>query len=158
MDGQVQIKASDLGRMLGMPDLTISPVSLDTVVGVRQDDEKREQQQQAPATPTHAQAGVGLTGTVEHGGHRDHVTAYGDDLALRRCGGDQAEEARADQRPGHRRDVRAASCRASSAVRHVADLEEPAAAVRREASGVQVQSGALVVQGKAENIVLAVMA
>ncbi|HEX9334606.1 MAG TPA: DUF2993 domain-containing protein, partial [Pseudonocardiaceae bacterium] len=34
VDGQVKVKASDIGRLLNIPDLTINPISLDVVAGV----------------------------------------------------------------------------------------------------------------------------
>ncbi len=54
VDGQVQIKASDIGRLLGLADLTINPVSLDTVLGLGAQDAETAARAAAatPATRT----------------------------------------------------------------------------------------------------------
>ena len=68
VDGQVQISGSDLGRLIGVPDLTINPESLDFIQGFGVDEKNQQiqQQQQAngnDATPMYTQAGIDLSGT-----------------------------------------------------------------------------------------------
>jgi hypothetical protein len=82
VDGQVQIKASDLGRLIGIPDLTITPESLDFIQGFGVDEKNQQiqQQQQAAgndATPMYKQAGIDLSGTINIAGTSTHVDAYG---------------------------------------------------------------------------------
>jgi hypothetical protein len=76
----VQVKATDIGRLLGLPDLTINPVSLDTVLGVgAQDaaDEQARRQDPGSTNPTASQAGVELTATLNLAGEQTQVNAYG---------------------------------------------------------------------------------
>jgi hypothetical protein len=76
VDGQVQIKASDLGRLIGIPDLSITPESLDFIEGYG-NDEKVQQQQQVTNNTNTTQAGIGLSGSVNIAGVDTTVTAYG---------------------------------------------------------------------------------
>jgi hypothetical protein len=76
VDGQVQIKASDLGRLLGIPDLTINPESLDFIEGFGVD-EKQQQIQQVTGNTNSTSAGIGLSGTVDIAGVQTTVSAYG---------------------------------------------------------------------------------
>lgn len=82
VDGQVQINASDLGRLIGVPDLTINPESLDFIQGFGVDEKNQQiqQQQQAngnDATPMYTQAGIDLSGTINIAGVSTTVNAYG---------------------------------------------------------------------------------
>lgn len=79
VDGQVQLKASDVGRLLGLPDLTINPVSLDTVLGVgTQDkvDEQAQRQQPGADNPLASEAGLELTATINLAGEKTQVNAF----------------------------------------------------------------------------------
>ncbi|HEX4700647.1 MAG TPA: DUF2993 domain-containing protein [Pseudonocardiaceae bacterium] len=80
VDGQVKVKASDIGRLLGLPDLTINPVSLDTVLGVGAEDAlKQRQLQQNPGDPNPltSEAGVELTASIDLAGEKTSVNAFG---------------------------------------------------------------------------------
>jgi hypothetical protein len=82
VDGQVQINASDLGRLIGVPDLTINPESLDFIQGFGVDEKNQQIQQQQQAngndtTPMYTQAGIDLTGTINIAGASTKVDAYG---------------------------------------------------------------------------------
>lgn len=82
VDGQVQINASDLGRLIGVPDLTINPESLDFIQGFGVDEKNQQIQQQQQAngndtTPMYTQAGIDLTGTINIAGVSTTVDAYG---------------------------------------------------------------------------------
>ncbi len=76
VDGQVQIKASDLGRLLGIPDLTIYPESLDFIEGYGVD-EKQQQIQQVTGNTNNTTAGIGLSGTVDIAGAQTTVSVFG---------------------------------------------------------------------------------
>lgn len=76
VDGQVQIKASDVGRLLNIPDLTITPQSLDTILGVGADEAQQAREKQT-GDDTSTVAGLELTGTVDIAGQRTTVSAYG---------------------------------------------------------------------------------
>jgi hypothetical protein len=82
VDGQVQIKASDLGRLIGVPDLTINPESLDFIQGFGVDEKNQALQQQQKAngnntTPMYTQAGIDLSGSINIAGVQTTVDAYG---------------------------------------------------------------------------------
>jgi hypothetical protein len=76
VDGQVQVHASDLGRLLGIPDLTIIPQSLDTIQGVGADQQQQQQMRRTGQTLT-STAGLELQGTVNIAGQKTQVTVYG---------------------------------------------------------------------------------
>jgi hypothetical protein len=92
LDGQVQIKAGDLGRMLNIPDLAISQQPLDIIKGTGAADK----QQQADAKnvldsdnggqPMNTAAGLELDGTVDLAGQQTKVTVLGT-LSLSSDGG-----------------------------------------------------------------------
>ena len=80
VDGQVKVKASDVGRLLNIPDLTISPISLDTIEGVgAQDalDQKEKAQHPGEANPLTSETGVLLTGSIPIAGVKTTVNAFG---------------------------------------------------------------------------------
>ncbi len=83
VDGQVQINASDLGRLIGVPDLTINPESLDFIEGFGVDEHNQQVQQQQQAkgnsspTPMYTKAGINLSGTINIAGVQTTVNAYG---------------------------------------------------------------------------------
>ena len=157
VDGQVQIKASDVGRLLGLPDLTINPVSLDTVLGQgAQDAETQREQQQQPGVtnPMAQKAGVELTATLNLAGEQTQVNAFG---VISLSGGAVVITPKNLQLTNG---LVSGSLPASllqgflgkfSTSLTSKNLPLPFAV---QVSGVQVQSGALVVQGKADNVVL----
>lgn len=80
VDGQVKVKASDIGRLLSLPDLTIDPVSLDTIYGVGAQAKQDEQDQAAHdgSTPTmHTTTGAQMSATIDIAGLQTKVTAFG---------------------------------------------------------------------------------
>lgn len=157
VDGQVQINASDVGRLLGLPDLTISPVSLDTVLGVgAQDAETQRERQQQPGVtnPMAQQAGVELTATLNLAGERTQVNAYG--IISLSGGAVVITPKKLQLTNGMVSGTLPDSLLQGFLGRFATSLTSknlplPFAV---QVSGVQVQSGALVVQGKADNVVL----
>lgn len=155
--GQVKVKASDVGRLLGLPDLTINPVSLDTVLGVgAQNAEQQREKQQNPGDPNPMakEAGLELTATVNLAGQKTQVNAFG---VISLAGGAVLVTPKtiqlsnglvSGQLPSSLLQGFLGQFRTSLSS---ANLPLPFAV---QATGVQVESGALVVQGKAQNIVL----
>jgi hypothetical protein len=157
VDGQVKVKASDVGRLLGLPDLTINPVSLDTVLGVgAQDaqDEKDKQQHPGEDDPMSSEAGVELTATINLAGEKTQVNAFGiislahgavviTPKKLQLTNGLVSGQLPDSVLQGFLGQF--ATSLSSS------NLPLPFSV---QATGVQVESGALVVQGKADNLVL----
>ncbi|HVV24415.1 MAG TPA: DUF2993 domain-containing protein [Pseudonocardiaceae bacterium] len=157
VDGQVQLKASDVGRLLGLPDLTINPVSLDTVLGTgAQDAEDQKEQQQDPgdSEPMAQQAGVELTATLNIAGEKTSVNAFGV-ISL--------SKGAVHITPKH---LQLSNGLVSGQIPDSllqgflgqfgtslssSNLPLPFSV---DATGVEVQSGALIVQGKADNLVL----
>jgi hypothetical protein len=157
VDGQVKVKASDVGRLLGITDLTINPVSLDTVEGVgAQDALNQREQAQNPgvANPLTSEAGVELTGSIPIAGEKTTVDAFG--VISLADGGIQIAPKKLRLSNG----IVSGSLPDSvlqtflhlfTATLSSKNLPLPFAV---QATGVQVESGALVVQGKATNILL----
>lgn len=157
VDGQVQVKATDIGRLLKLPDLTINPVSLDTVLGVgAQDAEDQKAQQQDPgaSSPLESEAGVELTATIDLAGEKTQVNAFGiislahgavliTPKKLQLTNGLVSGQIPDSLLQGFSK-LFATQLSSSS-------LPLPFAV---QATGVQVLSGAIVVQGKADNILL----
>jgi hypothetical protein len=80
LQGEVKVKATDIGRLIKLPDLTINPVSLDTVLGVgSQDAEDEKDKLQDPGTdnPIASKAGVEMSATIDLAGERTKVNAFG---------------------------------------------------------------------------------
>jgi hypothetical protein len=80
VDGEVKVKATDIGRLLNLPDLTISPASLDTVLGAgAQDTEDEQDQRRDPAAdePLASKAGLKMSATVNLAGEKTEVDAFG---------------------------------------------------------------------------------
>jgi hypothetical protein len=86
VDGQVKVKSTDIGRLLRIPDLSISPISLDTVLGAgAQDTEDQKDHIQDPGSQDSGsgsdqlatKAGVELSGTIDLAGEQTKVNAFG---------------------------------------------------------------------------------
>jgi hypothetical protein len=157
VDGQVKVKASDIGRLLGIPDLTISPVSLDTVegVGAQQALQQREKlQNPGVANPLTSEAGVELSGSIPIAGEKTTVNAFG--VISLANGGIQITAKNLQLSNGLVTGTVPTSMLQTflhffSATLSSKNLPLPFAV---QATGVDVESGALVVQGKASNILL----
>jgi hypothetical protein len=153
----VKVKASDVGRLLGLPDLTINPVSLDTVLGVgAQDAETQREQQQNPGetNPMTQQAGVELTATIDIAGTNTQVNAYG--IISLSDGAVLITPKKLQLTNGFVSGTLPDSILQGFLGKFTTSLSSknlplPFAV---QATGVQVESGALVVQGKADNVVL----
>lgn len=157
VDGQVQIKASDIGRLLGLPDLTITPVSLDTVEGVGAQDAEteREQQQQPGVTDPLAQrAGIELTATIDLAGENTQVNAFG--IISLSGGAVQIQPKKLQLTNGVVSGTLPDSLLQGFLGKFATSLSSNDLPLpfKVQVGGVQVQSGALVVQGKADNVVL----
>lgn len=76
VDGQVKLKASDISRLLDIPDLTITPQSLDMINGIGADEAQQRLRQQTGQDYLTA-AGVQLSGTIDILGKRTKVSAFG---------------------------------------------------------------------------------
>jgi hypothetical protein len=157
VDGQVKVKASDIGRLLDLPDLTINPVSLDTVLGVgSQDAENQKDKLQDPGNPNPiaTMAGVELTASINLAGEKTQVNAFGTlslsngavvitpkklQLTNGLVSGTLPTSILQGFAPMFRTSLSSANLPLPFAVR---------------ATGVDVESGAIVVQGKADNILL----
>lgn len=157
VDGQVQIKASDIGRLLGLPDLTINPVSLDTVSGAgAQNAQTQREQQQNPGDPNPMaqEAGVELTASINLAGQKTQVNAFGIislsggavvitpknlQLSNGMVSGSIPDSILQNFLPTFKTALNSKNLPLPFAV---------------QATGVQVQSGAVIVQGKADNLVL----
>jgi DUF2993 family protein len=157
VDGQVKVKASDIGRLLNIPDLTINPVSLDTVEGVGAQDalQQREKlQNPGVANPLTSEAGVELSGSIPIAGEKTTVNAFG--VISLANGGIQITPKKLQLSNGIVTgtlpdSVLQTFAHLFSATLSSKNLPLPFAV---QATGVQVESGALVVQGKASNILL----
>jgi hypothetical protein len=80
VDGEVKVKATDIGRLINLPDLTINPVSLDTVLGAgAQDSEDQQDQLQEPGNPDPIarKAGLEMSATINLAGQQTKVNAFG---------------------------------------------------------------------------------
>lgn len=157
VDGQVKVKASDIGRLLNIPDLTINPVSLDTVEGVGAQDalEQREKLQNPGVTnPLTSEAGVLLTGSILIAGEKTTVNAFG--IISLDNGGVSITPKKLQLTNGLVSGTLPDSILQTFAHFFATSLSSnnlplPFAV---QATGVEVESGALVVQGKADNILL----
>lgn len=165
VDGQVKVKSTDIGRLLHIPDLSINPISLDTVLGTgAQDTEDQKDHLQDPggsgsdsgsdSDSLATKAGVEMSGTINLAGEQTKVNAFGlislsggavvitpKKLQLTNglVSGDIPDSLL--QGFSHLFQVRLSS----------SDLPLPFTV---RATGVDVQSGAIVVGGTADNIVL----
>lgn len=157
VDGQVKVKASDVGRLLGLPDLTINPVSLDTVLGVgAQDaqDEKLKQQNPGDPNPMATEAGVELTATINLAGEKTQVNAFGIISLTRGAVAITPKKLQltnglvSGQLPDS---VLQGFLGQFGTTLSSSNLPLPFSV---QATGVQVESGALIVQGKADNLVI----
>jgi hypothetical protein len=157
VDGQVKVKASDIGRLLNIPDLTINPVSLDTVEGVGAQataDQQLKAQHPGVANPLASEAGVVLTGSVLIAGEKTTVDAFG---IISLAGGGITITARKVQLTnglvsGALPDSLLQAFAPKFGVNLSSSTLQMPFAV--QATGVAVESGAVVVQGKADNVVL----
>ncbi|HEX5120335.1 MAG TPA: LmeA family phospholipid-binding protein [Pseudonocardiaceae bacterium] len=86
VDGQVKVKSTDIGRLLHIPDLSINPISLDTVLGTgAQDAEDQKDHLQDPGGSSSGsgsdslatKAGVEMSGTIDLAGEQTKVNAFG---------------------------------------------------------------------------------
>jgi hypothetical protein len=157
VDGQVKVKATDVGRLLKLPDLTINPVSLDTVLGVgaqNSEDEKEKLQNPGDPNPMASEAGVELTATINLAGEKTEVNAFG---VLSLSGGAVLITPKklalsnglvSGQIPDS---ILQGFTHLFQAELSSKSLPLPFTV---QATGVDVESGAIVVQGKADNIVL----
>jgi hypothetical protein len=152
VDGQVEIKASDVGRLLDIPDLSINPVSLDTIYGVGADEKQQEQDQQTGQDPQ--SAGLQLTGTIDFAGQKTKVTAYG---VIQLVGGDiKVTPTKLEVSNSLISGSLPESFESELLPKFAVDLKPSDLPLpfTVQVTGVQVQSGILVVQGKAKNVVL----
>jgi hypothetical protein len=153
VDGQVQIKASDLGRLLGIPDLAISPQSLDTVQGAGSDQAQQDQMQQSGATLT-GKAGLSLDGTVDIAGQQTKVTVFG---LISVSGGGITVKPTSLQVSNDLISGPIPQAVQQLVLGHFAYTFKPSdlpLPFTVQPTGVQVQDGALVVQGVAHNVTL----
>jgi len=153
VDGEVQIKASDVGRLLDIPDLSISPVSLDTIYGVGADEKQQLQDQQTGQDPQ--TAGLVLTGTIDVAGEKTKVSVFG---VIQLAGGDikvtptKLQVSNSLLQSSNLADSFEQGLLSKFQVDlKPSDLPLPFTV---QVTGVEVQSGILVVQGKAKNVVL----
>lgn len=157
VDGQVKVKASDIGRLLNIPDLTINPVSLDTVEGVGAQDalEQREKQQQPGVqNPLTSEAGVLLTGSIPIAGEKTTVNAFG--IISLDNGGVSITPKKLQLTNGLVSGTLPDSILQTFAHSFQTNLSSSTLPLpfAVQATGVDVESGAIVVQGKADNILL----
>lgn len=157
VDGQVKVKASDIGRLLNIPDLTINPISLDTVLGVgAQDalDQQEKAQHPGETNPLTSEAGVMLTGSIPIAGLKTTVNAFGI-LALDN-GGVRITPKKLQLSNG----LVSASLPDSLLQTFTGSFQTTLTTKSLklpfgvQATGVEVESGAIVVQGKATSVVL----
>lgn len=157
VDGQVQIKSGDIGRLLGLPDLQINPVSLDTVLGVGAQnaaDEQAKREDPGATNPMDAQTGVQLTATINIAGEQTQVNAFGVISASQGAVLITPKKLQltnglvSGQLPDSLLQTFAHDF---STTLSSANLPLPFAV---QATGVNVVSGAIVVQGKADNVQL----
>ena len=157
VDGQVKVKASDIGRLLGLPDLTINPVSLDTVLGVgAQDAENQKDKLQDPGNPNPiaTMAGLELTASINLAGEKTQVNAFGT-LSLSN-GAVVITPKKLQLTNGLVSGTLPTSILQGFAPKFRTSLSSsnlPLPFTIR-ATGVDVESGAIVVQGKADDILL----
>lgn len=157
VDGQVKVKASDIGRLLNIPDLTISPISLDTVEGVgAQDalDQQEKAQHPGETNPLTSEAGVLLTGSIPIAGLKTTVNAFGI-LALDN-GGVRITPKKLQLSNGLVSGTLPDSLLQTFAGSFQTTLTTKSLKLPFgvQATGVEVESGAIVVQGKATQVVL----
>lgn len=157
VDGQVQVKATDIGRLLNLPDLTINPVSLDTVLGVgaqNAEDEHAQQQDPGSSDPLESEAGVELTATINLAGEKTQVNAFGI-ISLAR-GAVLITPKRLQLSNGLVSGQLPDGLLQGFSKLFAAQLSSSSLPLpfTVQATGVQVLSGAIVVQGKADNILL----
>jgi hypothetical protein len=157
VDGQVKVKASDIGRLLNIPDLTISPISLDTVQGVgAQDalDQQAKAQHPGQTNPLTSEAGVLLTGSIPIAGLKTTVNAFGI-LALDN-GGVRITPKKLQLSNGLVSGTLPDSLLQTFAGSFQTTLTTKSLKLPFgvQATGVEVESGAIVVQGKATQVVL----
>lgn len=152
VDGSVQIKASDVGRLLNIPDLTINPVSLDFIDGYGTDEKQQETDKQTGGQPQ--QAGLELTGTVAFAGQQTKVNAYG---VIQLVNGNIEIIPKKLELSNSLLSGTISTAIEQALLPHFAftlkpsDLPLPFAV---QVTGVQVNSGTLEVDGKAKNVVL----
>jgi hypothetical protein len=157
VDGQVKVKASDIGRLLNIPDLTINPVSLDTVFGPgaqATQDQRVKEQNPGVANPLTSEAGVVLTGTIPIAGEKTMVSAFGVIAVIN--GGVQIAPKNLTLSNGLVSAAIPQSLLQTFASNFTVNLSSTNLPLpfKVSATGVGVESGAVVVQGKANNIVL----
>lgn len=78
--GEVKVKATDIGRLIHLPDLTITPISLDTVLGAGSqaaEDQKDGLQEPGDPDPIAHQAGLEMSATIDLAGQQTKVNAFG---------------------------------------------------------------------------------
>jgi hypothetical protein len=157
VDGEVKVKATDIGRLINLPDLTINPVSLDTVLGAgAQDAEDQQDQLQDPGNtdPIASKAGLEMSATINLAGQQTKVNAFGvislSDGAvviapkkLQLSNGLVSGDIPDSLLQGF----------ASAFKVKLSSSQLPLPFTVR-ATGVAVQSGAVVVQGKADDVVI----
>jgi hypothetical protein len=157
VDGQVKVKASDIGRLLNIPDLTINPISLDSVLGVgAQDalDQQEKAQHPGETNPLTSEAGVLLTGSIPIAGLKTTVNAFGI-LALDN-GGVRITPKKLQLSNGLVSGTLPDSVLQTFAGSFQTTLTSKSLNLPFgvSATGVEVESGAIVVQGKAVDVVL----
>lgn len=161
VDGQVKIKATDVGRMLNIPDLAITPVSLDTILGAGADQAQQQKDQNNPNNQSSQSgqqertvSGTELTGTVLFAGQQTKVSVYG--ILSIVNGGIQVKPEKLDLSnnfiSGALSSVISQEVLGMFAVTlSPSELPLPFTV---QATGVQVENGALIVQGTAHNVVV----
>jgi hypothetical protein len=155
VDGRVKVKATDLGRLLNLPDLTITPMSVDTILGMGA--EKALQPHAAEPDASVSQnvgtvAGVELSATIDIAGQQTKINAFG--VITLSGGGIQVNprrlEASNSQISGALPDAMLQSF-AHMFTTNLSTSQLPLPFTVR-ATGVEVDQGALVVTGEADNI------
>jgi hypothetical protein len=157
VDGEVKVKASDVGRLLKLPDLTINPVSLDTVLGSGAQDKEDQQEKTADPgnpNPLATQAGIELTATIELAGEKTEVNAFGvisldnGAVAITPKHLQLSNGLVSGQIPDS---ILQGFAHLFAANLNSQNLPLP---FHVRATGVDVESGALIVQGKVDNLVI----
>lgn len=150
VDGKVRVKAADIGRLLKLPDLTITPVPLDTILGVGA-------QQRLQPDPTFAKdntmAGIDMAASVNIAGEQTKIDAFGvislvnGDIQITPKNLKATNSQVSGQLP---QAVLAPFLKLFTVTLSGRTLQLPFSA---QATGVEVDNGAVVLQGKATGIV-----
>ncbi|HEY8372489.1 MAG TPA: LmeA family phospholipid-binding protein [Pseudonocardiaceae bacterium] len=150
VQGQVRIHASDIGRLIGIPDLQIEPAP-----EALEDPEEQDEQQDRPETLQAADetvAGVRLTGSTDVGGTLTEVTVVG---VLALSGSEiQVTPRKLEINPGDGAVPLPESLQRSVLQTFTTRLDPGTLPFAVTPTAVRAEHGALVVQGRARNVSL----